>query len=67
MKKHSEALNKVQSDKLAQTVTDLKKEVQELVRGIRAGDVQNYKSLRAKRKEIARLMGRINKEVKESK
>ena len=64
MKKHAEALAKIKSDDLVKTTSDLTTEIITLKKGVRMGDVQNYKQLRAKRKDLARVMTRINAERK---
>ena len=64
MKKHAEALAKIKSDDLVKTTSDLTTEIITLKKGVRMGDVQNYKQLRAKRKDLARVKTRINAERK---
>jgi ribosomal protein L29 len=67
MKKHAEALAKITSENITTTVESLRKEIADLTRGTRLGDVQNYKMIAVKKKELARLLTRKNKEAKETK
>lgn len=64
MKKHAEALAKIKSEDLVKATSELTTEIITLKKGVRMGDVQNYKQLRAKRKDLARFMTRINIERK---
>jgi ribosomal protein L29 len=67
MKKHAEALAQVKSEDIATTITTLRADISALSRGIQLGDVQNYKVLGAKKKELARLLTRKSKEERETK
>lgn len=67
MKKHTEAVTKIDSKDLPQTIATLRKDISELTRGIALGDVQNYKTKRAKKQELARLLTRQQAESKETK
>ena len=62
MKKHAESLAKVASTDLVKKAGELRQDVSDLKRGIRAGDVQNYKMLGNKKKELARVLSRISRE-----
>lgn len=65
MKKHADALSKVKSEDLMKTAETLRADLIALKKGVRMGDVQNYKQFGTKRKELARVMTRVNKERKE--
>lgn len=67
MKKHAEALAAVKSEDIVTTVAKLRTDIADLSRGIHLGDVQNYKVLGAKKKELARLLTRKTKEERETK
>lgn len=67
MKKHTEALAKIQSADLSKTVETLRKDISDLKRGIHAGNVQNYKVLAVKKKELARVLTRKGAEERTSK
>lgn len=62
MKKHAETLAKINSADLLKSAENLRKDISDLKRGIRAGDVQNYKVMSAKKKELARILTRISSE-----
>lgn len=65
MKKHSEALAKVTSAELVTRAVELRKDIAELTRGVRMGDVQNYKMIQVKKRELARVLTRKSREDKE--
>lgn len=67
MKKHSEALAKIASTDLDKHIADLRKDITELTRGVRMGDVQNYKLINSKKKELARALTRKASEERETK
>lgn len=64
MKKHADNLAKIKSEDLAKSVVEIRNDLMALKKGIRMGDVQNYNQLSAKRKELARVMTRMNQERK---
>lgn len=64
MKKHAVALASLSSENLTQAANTLRSDIAALHKGIRMGDVQNYKQLAAKRKELARVLTRANQERK---
>lgn len=64
MKRYTESLEKVDSAKLADHAIAIKKELAELKKGMRMGDVQNYKLYALKRKELARVYTRMSAENK---
>lgn len=49
-------LRKMKTDELAKSVTDLRNEIAELRRRIHVGESQNVRSIRAKRKDLARML-----------
>ena len=65
MKKHADSLAKVKSEDLQKTADDLRADLVSLKKGIRMGDVQNYKQFAIKRRELARVMTRMSSERKE--
>jgi ribosomal protein L29 len=67
MKKHSTALAQVKSEDLIKLATDLRKEIADLTRGVRMGDVQNYKQINLKKKQLARTLTRKSAEERETK
>jgi len=67
MKKHSEALAKVTSEDLIKHATELRKDIADLTRGVRMGDVQNYKQINLKKKQLARVLTRKAAEERETK
>ena len=67
MKKHSEALAQVKSEDLVKHSTDLRKEITDLTRGVRMGDVQNYKQINLKKKQLARTLTRKSAEERKTK
>lgn len=67
MKKHSEALAKVTSADLSNHIEGLRKDISDLTRGVRMGDVQNYNMIQVKKKELARALTRKASEAKETK
>lgn len=67
MKKHIEALAKIASADLLKTAETTRKDISDLQRGIRMGDVQNYKVLALKKKELARVLTRISSEERTTK
>ena len=67
MKKHSEALAKIQSSDLQSTAETLRKDISDLKRNIRGGNVQNYKVLAVKKKELARVLTRKSSEERTTK
>lgn len=64
MKKHTDALATIKSEDLEKTLETLRTDIMTLQKGVRMGDVQNYMQLKLKRKELARVMTRINIERK---
>lgn len=60
MKKHTEKLANIPASELAKTATALRTEIADLKRGIRMGEVQNYKVIPAKKRELARVLTRMN-------
>lgn len=67
MKKHVDNLAKTVSADLSVKATEIRKEITDLVRGVRIGDVQNYKMINVKKKELARVLTRVAREDKEKK
>jgi ribosomal protein L29 len=67
MKKHAEALAKIESKDLNTAAETLRKEISDLKRNIRGGNVQNYKVLAVKKKELARVLTRKSSEERTSK
>jgi len=67
MKKHSEALAQVKSEDLVKHSIDLRKEITDLTRGVRMGDVQNYKQINLKKKQLARTLTRKSAEERKTK
>jgi ribosomal protein L29 len=67
MKKHSEALAKIQSADLQSTAETIRKDISDLKRNIRGGNVQNYKVLAVKKKELARVLTRRRAEERTTK
>jgi ribosomal protein L29 len=67
MKKHSTALAQVKSEDLIKHSTELRKEIADLTRGVRMGDVQNYKQINLKKKQLARTLTRKAAEERETK
>ena len=67
MKKHSTALAQVKSEYLIKHAADLRKEIADLTRGVRMGDVQNYKQINLKKKQLARTLTRKSAEERETK
>lgn len=67
MKKHAETLAKIKSEDLKTTAPMLQKEVTELRLGVKLGNVQNYKMISLKKKELARVLGRLNQEERNKK
>ena len=64
MKKFATALALIDSKDIVIKVAELKKDIADLTRGVRMGDVQNYKMVNVKKKELARLLTRKSKEEK---
>jgi ribosomal protein L29 len=62
MKKHAEALAKIESVDLVKAAETLHKDISDLRRGIKGGAVQNYKMLAVKKKELARVLTRKSSE-----
>lgn len=58
MKKHTEALAKITSEKLDEYIASLRKDINDLKRGVRMGDVQNYKMITIKKRDLARALSR---------
>lgn len=58
MKKHSEALAKITSENLNSRSAELRKDIIDLTRGVKLRDVQNYKMINVKKKELARILTR---------
>ncbi|GEM_PF-6723180 len=67
MKKHSTALAQVKSEDLIKHAAELRKEIADLTRGVRMGDVQNYKQINLKKKQLARTLTRKSAEERETK
>jgi ribosomal protein L29 len=67
MKKSSSALAKIQSTDLAKEVVSTRASINELKLGVKLGNTQNYKLIGAKKKSLARIMGRINEEERNKK
>jgi ribosomal protein L29 len=67
MKKNAEALAKIESKDLNTAAETLRKEISDLKRNIRGGNVQNYKVLAVKKKELARVLTRKSSEERTSK
>jgi ribosomal protein L29 len=67
MKKFADALAKIESADLNKAVLTLRTDISDLVRGIRGGNVQNYKILAVKKKELARVLTRISSEERTKK
>ena len=67
MKKHSEALALIKSEDLSKNIEQLRKDITELTRGVRMGDVQNYKLINLKKKQLARTLTRKAAEERETK
>ena len=67
MKKHAETLAKIKSEDLKAAAPVLQKEVTELRLGVKLGNVQNYKMISLKKKELARVLGRLNQEERNKK
>lgn len=65
MKKHAEALAKIKPEDLHKTADQLRTDIIALKKGVRMGDVQNYKQFKVKRKELARVLTRAAQERKE--
>lgn len=49
-------IRKLKTDELATTATSLREEITELKRRLVQGEVQNVRVIRAKRKDLARLL-----------
>jgi len=64
MKKHSEAVAKIASAELKAKSEEIRKDLADLTRGVRMGDVQNYKLINLKKKELARVLTRMASEDK---
>ena len=67
MKKFAEALAKIESTDLQKAAEALRKDISDLHRGIRSGEVQNYKVFAVKKKELARVLTRISSEERTKK
>ena len=67
MKKFADALALIDSKDLVAKIAELQKDIADLTRGVRMGDVQNYKMVNVKKKELARLLTRKSKEERETK
>lgn len=67
MKKHAESLAKIASADLQKTAETLRKDISDLKRNIRGGNVQNYKVLAVKKKELARVLTRKSAEERTTK
>jgi large subunit ribosomal protein L29 len=49
-------IRKLQTNELATKSTELREEIAEMKRRLRMGEVQNTRSIRVKRKDLARIM-----------
>ena len=67
MKKHADTLSAIKSEELAKYISDLRKDISDLTRGVRMGDVQNYKLINGKKKALARALTRKTAEERETK
>lgn len=67
MKKFATALALIDSKDIVTKVAELQKDIADLTRGVRMGDVQNYKMVNVKKKELARLLTRKSNEERETK
>ena len=65
MKKYMDKLNTVKATDLQKQSIALRAEITDLRRGIKTGDVQNTQAVRAKRKELARVLTLLAKPVVE--
>lgn len=63
MKKHAEALAAIKSEDLVKNATALREEIASLRKGVRLGEVQNYKMIGKKRRELARVLSRTASEA----
>ena len=60
-------LTAMKSDEIEKVASELKTEIIGLKKGIKSGDVQNYKIGRVKRKDLARALTALNQKSKEEK
>lgn len=67
MKKFADALAKIESVDLKKAAETLRKDISDLKRGIRGGEVQNYNVYAVKKKELARVLTRIASEERTKK
>jgi ribosomal protein L29 len=67
MKKLSEALTKIKSEDSAKEAMTTRSNITELKLGVKLGNTQNYKLIGAKKKTLARILGRINEEERNKK
>lgn len=49
-------IRKMKTSEIATTINTLREEITELRRGIHMGETQNIRALRAKRKDLARML-----------
>jgi ribosomal protein L29 len=67
MKKYTDALAKIESKDLVVEAVKVKNEIHELTLGVAMGNTQNYKMISVKKKQFARILGRINEEERNKK